>query len=118
MHARGIPGPGGWAWAIAPDGAVHGSGGEAHTTNQRMEMQAVLEALRSNDGQLTIVSDSHLRGELLPRRVVGAVAGERLEELEEGAGGQHRPVEAADRAVSRRASRSFQLGEGPLAATR
>ena len=54
----GNPGPGGWAWAIAPDGAVHGSGGEAHTTNQRMEMKAVLEALRSNDGQLTIVSDS------------------------------------------------------------
>jgi ribonuclease HI len=54
----GNPGPGGWAWAIAPDGAVHGSGGEAHTTNQRMEMKAVLEALRSNDGQITIVSDS------------------------------------------------------------
>jgi ribonuclease HI len=54
----GNPGPGGWAWAIAPDGAVHGSGGEAHTTNQRMEMKAVLEALRSNDGELTIVSDS------------------------------------------------------------
>lgn len=54
----GNPGPGGWAWAIAPDGAVNGSGGEAHTTNQRMEMMAVLEALRSNDGQITIVSDS------------------------------------------------------------
>lgn len=54
----GNPGPGGWAWAIAPEGEVHGSGGAAHTTNQRMEMTAVLEALRSNAGQLTIVSDS------------------------------------------------------------
>jgi ribonuclease HI len=54
----GNPGPGGWAWAIAPDGAVHGVGGEPHTTNQRMEIMAVLQALRSNDGQLTIVSDS------------------------------------------------------------
>jgi ribonuclease HI len=54
----GNPGPGGWAWAIAPEGEVYGTGGAAHTTNQRMEMTAVLEALRSNAGQLTIVSDS------------------------------------------------------------
>lgn len=54
----GNPGPGGWAWATAPDGAVRGSGGEAHTTNQRMEIRAVLEALRSLDGPLVIVSDS------------------------------------------------------------
>ena len=36
----------------------HGSGGAAHTTNQRMEVQAVLEALQSVPGELTIVSDS------------------------------------------------------------
>jgi ribonuclease HI len=54
----GNPGPGGWAWAIAPEGSVYGSGGEARSTNQRMEVLAVLEALRSNPGQLTIVSDS------------------------------------------------------------
>ncbi len=54
----GNPGPGGWAWAIAPTGEVHGSGGEAHSTNQRMEVFAVLDALRSNDGPLVIVSDS------------------------------------------------------------
>lgn len=54
----GNPGPGGWAWAIAPDGDKYGTGGEAHTTNQRMEIMAVLEALRSNPGELTIVSDS------------------------------------------------------------
>lgn len=59
---QGNPGPGGWAWAVAPEGTVHGSGGEAHTTNQRMEVQAVLEALRAHPdapvGSITIVSDS------------------------------------------------------------
>lgn len=54
----GNPGPGGWAWAVAPDGVRHGSGGAARTTNQRMEVQAVLEALRAVDGDVVIVSDS------------------------------------------------------------
>ena len=54
----GNPGPGGWAWAVAPEGVPCGSGGEARSTNQRMEIMAVLEALRSNEGRLTIVSDS------------------------------------------------------------
>ena len=54
----GNPGRGGWAWAVAPEGQPCGSGGAAHTTNQRMELQAVLEALRALPGDLTIVSDS------------------------------------------------------------
>ncbi len=45
----GNPGPGGWAWAVAPGGEPHGAGGEARTTNQRMEVQAVIEALRAHD---------------------------------------------------------------------
>lgn len=54
---RGNPGPGGWAWAEGP--ARYASGAEAHTTNQRMEVTAVIEALRANpDGPLEIVSDS------------------------------------------------------------
>jgi ribonuclease HI/uncharacterized phage-like protein YoqJ len=52
----GNPGPGGWAWAI-PDGRFQ-SGYEAHTTNQRMEVTAALEAVRTNEGALEIVSDS------------------------------------------------------------
>lgn len=52
----GNPGPGGWAWAI-PDGAW-ASGAAAHTTNQRMEVQAVLEAVTSLDGPIDVVSDS------------------------------------------------------------
>lgn len=59
---QGNPGPGGWAWATSPEGDPHGSGGAAHTTNQRMEVQAVLEALRAHTdlgpGSVTIVSDS------------------------------------------------------------
>lgn len=54
----GNPGPGGWAWAVAPRGELHGSGGAARTTNQRMEVQAVLEALCALPGDLLIVSDS------------------------------------------------------------
>jgi len=52
----GNPGPGGWAWAV-PDGPF-ASGAEAHTTNQRMEIAAVLEAVRTLDGSLDVVSDS------------------------------------------------------------
>ncbi len=62
----GNPGPGGWAWAIdasttppdaLPDPA-YASGGEEQTTNQRMELQAVLEAIKAIPGPITIVSDS------------------------------------------------------------
>jgi ribonuclease HI len=52
----GNPGPGGWAWAV-PDGAW-ARGAEAQSTNQRMELQAVLEAVRALDGSLEVVSDS------------------------------------------------------------
>ena len=52
----GNPGPGGWAWAV-PDGRQD-SGGAAVTTNQRMEIQAALEAVRALPGPLEVVSDS------------------------------------------------------------
>ncbi len=55
----GNPGPGGWAWAVAPDGRPAGSGGELATTNQRMELRAVLEALTAlPDRPIEVVSDS------------------------------------------------------------
>ena len=53
---RGNPGPGGWAWVV-PDGP-NANGFEPDTTNQRMELLAVLEATRSLGGALHIVSDS------------------------------------------------------------
>lgn len=52
----GNPGPGGWAWAV-PDGAW-ASGFDPATTNQRMELRAVLEAVGSIDGVLDVVTDS------------------------------------------------------------
>jgi ribonuclease HI len=52
----GNPGPGGWAWAV--DGGPSDSGGEAHTTNQRMEVTAVVEALEALTGPVHVISDS------------------------------------------------------------
>lgn len=59
----GNPGPGGWAWAVAPDGIPAAAGGELRTTNQRMEIQAVLEAVttisvQSPGAPIHVVSDS------------------------------------------------------------
>lgn len=64
---KGNPGPGGWGWAVSPEGEPNGSGGDPATTNQRMEIYAALDALRTystlatDDGApmpITIVSDS------------------------------------------------------------
>ena len=52
----GNPGPGGWAWASSAD--HHASGGEADTTNNRMELTAVLRAIQENPGPLVVVMDS------------------------------------------------------------
>jgi ribonuclease HI len=56
----GNPGPGGWAWAVAPTGTPSASGGVPSTTNQRMEITAALEAVRAlaDSGPLVVVSDS------------------------------------------------------------
>ena len=54
---RGNPGPGGWAWA---QGTKRFAAGFApHTTNQRMEVLAVIEALGTFPNEdVEIVSDS------------------------------------------------------------
>lgn len=55
----GNPGPGGWAWAI-PGGEFE-SGADPNTTNQRMEILAALQAVRTLGGRdeaIDIVSDS------------------------------------------------------------
>lgn len=52
----GNPGPGGWAWAV-PGGRWR-AGAEAHSTNQRMEIQAAFSAVESLEGPLDVVSDS------------------------------------------------------------
>ena len=57
----GNPGPGGWA-AILIDGGneIELSGGESHTTNQRMELTGPIEGLRALTGRraVAIHSDS------------------------------------------------------------
>ena len=50
--SKGDPGPGGWCW-VTVDGRSN-SGGMAQTTNSRMELMAVLQAVRSVDGPLEI----------------------------------------------------------------
>lgn len=50
------PGPGGWAWAVP--GGPWARGAAPATTNQRMELQAALEAVRAIPGALEVVSDS------------------------------------------------------------
>ena len=52
----GNPGPGGWAWAV-PEGRW-ASGFDPATTNQRMELQAVLSAVVMLEGPLDVVTDS------------------------------------------------------------
>jgi ribonuclease HI len=60
----GNPGPGGWAAiVVAPGGhTVELSGGEPHTTNNRMEYTAALEGLRAlpPGSRVCIVTDSRL----------------------------------------------------------
>jgi ribonuclease HI len=52
----GNPGPGGWGWAVGKE--RYASGAEPQTTNQRMELSAVISALASISGEVEVVSDS------------------------------------------------------------
>ena len=57
----GNPGPGGWGAIVIDDGhEIELSGGEASTTNQRMELTAPIEGLRALPGRraVAIYSDS------------------------------------------------------------
>jgi len=57
----GNPGPGGWGAIVIDDGReIELSGGEATTTNQRMELTAPIEGLRALPGRraVAIYSDS------------------------------------------------------------
>jgi len=62
----GNPGPGGWGYVIVSgENEIVGSGGEEMTTNNRMELTAVMEALRNviataawNGMPVTVYTDS------------------------------------------------------------
>jgi ribonuclease HI len=72
----GNPGPGGWAAILVDaDGAAPRelSGGEPHTTNNRMEYTAALEGLRAlpAGGRACIVTDSRLMLDSMTRWITG-----------------------------------------------
>lgn len=52
----GNPGPGGWGYVQM--GKMWASGFQADTTNNQMEMQAVIEALQASKGPVRICTDS------------------------------------------------------------
>lgn len=57
----GNPGPGGWGTVIVEDGVKRKlSGGEDHTTNNRMEMMAAIQGLEAvpEGSQVLLTSDS------------------------------------------------------------
>ncbi len=57
----GNPGPGGWAYILrTTDASVEASGGESPTTNNRMELTAVIEGLRALEApsRVEVWSDS------------------------------------------------------------
>ncbi len=72
---KGNPGPGGWAAIIVAGDRepVELSGGEAHTTNNRMEYMAALEALRSlpDGSRACIVTDSRLMLDSMTKWIAG-----------------------------------------------
>ncbi len=51
------PGPGGWAW-LEVEGDRRGAGAEPVTTNQRMELTAVIKGLSEVSGKVDVYSDS------------------------------------------------------------
>ncbi len=54
------PGPGAWAYVVVVDGKEqsHGTGFFPETTNNRMELLAVISGLRATTGAIDIVTDS------------------------------------------------------------
>ncbi|MBO6049502.1 MAG: reverse transcriptase-like protein, partial [Spirochaetales bacterium] len=60
----GNPGPGGWAYVIISEGKVlsYSSGGEEQTTNNKMELTAVIRAIEDSSvmgvSEMNISTDS------------------------------------------------------------
>jgi ribonuclease HI len=73
---RRNPGPGGWAAIVVPGAGREPfelSGGEQHTTNNRMEYTAALEGLRALPGgtRACIVTDSRLMLDSMTKWIAG-----------------------------------------------
>src|SRR3954470_9724447 len=72
----GNPGPGGWGAIVVPPGGgepVELSGGDPHTTNNRMEYTAALEGLKALPAGSTacIVTDSRLMLDSMTKWIAG-----------------------------------------------
>ena len=110
----GNPGPGGWAWAIAPDGspitapAVRRTPRTSAWRSRRCSRPCGCWARTGSD---RIVTDSTYVVNCFRDLVVGGLAAG-LEELQEGAGGQQRSVEAAHRAGAAAGRISFRWVKG------
>ena len=110
---RGNPGPGGWGWVV-PDGPW-ASGPERRSTNQRMEVRAVLDALSSLEGPLTVFSDSTYVVNCFRDRWHEGWVRRGWGELQTQARSQPRLLGAADRAVPAKADRDrVPVGARPL----
>ena len=73
---KGNPGPGGWAAiVVSPEATVELSGGEPHSTNNRMEYMAALEGLRSPPAgrRPCVVTESRLMRRSMQPRVHGRI---------------------------------------------
>lgn len=61
---EGNPGPGGWGFVWVEDDRIvqEGCGSDGDTTNNRMELTALIEALRAlpSDAEISVYSDSQL----------------------------------------------------------
>jgi ribonuclease HI len=73
---RGNPGPGGWAAIVVlpeREEPLELSGGDAHTTNNRMEYTAALEGLRAlpDGSRACIVTDSRLMLDSMTKWIAG-----------------------------------------------
>lgn len=90
---KGNPGPGGWGWIKMENGEVVDSsgGGEKVTTNNRMELLAVIEAIRKFGPlnlPLKIISDS--------KYVVGNVSSLSVWESRGWKGADRKPIKNPD----------------------
>ena len=111
---RGNPGPGGWgAVLMFGDREREIWGGEAATTNNRMELTAAIEALEAlkRPCRVELHTDSQYVRNGITQWLL-AVEGARLAHHEQGRGQERGPVAAAGRGAAAPRGR-LALGQGP-----
>ena len=116
---KGNPGPGGWGVLLRAGGREREMcGGEAQTTNNRMELTAVIEGLLSlkERSQVRVYTDSQYVQKGISEWIHGWKTA-RLADRGQEAGQERRSLEAAGRDFAR-ARRRMALGERPRGASR